>query len=102
MTKDRHGIDEENKAVPPYEGRRESGRAKGPETSKKGPRTGGATGPVEDPEMKAEEPDRTPGGATASPADEKAAGRMRGAEDPDEQGTGPAHQRGVHRAEDES
>jgi hypothetical protein len=59
-------------AVPPYEGRRTSaeeitGSSPGEGT---GANTAGATHPVADSKFKAPDPDDTPGGATASPADE--------------------------------
>src|SRR5581483_4173907 len=43
------------------------------QTSDGGANVGGATGPVEDAEYKSPAPDSTPGGATASPADEQPA-----------------------------
>ncbi|MDJ0347043.1 hypothetical protein QMK19_38370 [Streptomyces sp. H10-C2] len=99
-------IDTEGKAVPPYEGRRTSAHVKGnAEPTKGGVKTGGASGPVEDDDMKAPEPSRTRGGATGSPADEKAAGGSRrspSGDAADDDGTGPAHQRGASRAEDQS
>lgn len=90
------------KAVPPYEGRKKSAEVedKG-KTSKKGVRTAGATGPVEDEDMKAAEPWETEGGATGTPADEKPADRTRRSRD-DDTGTGPAHHRGTPRGEDQS
>ncbi|GAA3707669.1 hypothetical protein [Streptomyces tremellae] len=88
------------KAVPPYEGRRKRADVEGAaERGGNTPRKGGATGPVEDGSMKASEPRRTPGGATGSPADEQPARRQRSGREPDDEGTGPAHQRGVGRAE---
>ncbi|WP_329138804.1 hypothetical protein OG552_31705 [Streptomyces sp. NBC_01476] len=96
-------IDTEGKAVPPYEGRRQAASASGREEmpARGGAKTGGATGPVEDEEMKAADPESTPGGATESPADEKTARRRKRSRSDDE-GTGPAHQRGAPRAEDQS
>ncbi|WP_329453860.1 hypothetical protein [Streptomyces sp. NBC_01497] len=99
---DPEGVDTRGKTVPPYKGRKEGGRVRGhSESTENGPRTGGATGPVEDDAMKAPDPERTPGGATTSPAREKpAGGSHRSRRDP-EKGTGPAHQQGVRRAEDQ-
>jgi hypothetical protein len=94
--------DTEGRAVPPYEGRRKSADVAGKEkTSKEGARTAGATGPVEDEDMKAKEPGRTKGGATESPDDEKPADRTRRPRD-NGSGTGPAHHRGTPRGEDQS
>jgi hypothetical protein len=89
--------DTEGKAVPPYEGRRESADIDGSEESTKdGARTGGATGPVEGLD------DADPGtGGDASPADEQPGAESSETErDPDL--TGPAHQAGTGRAEDQS
>jgi hypothetical protein len=94
--------DTEGRTLPPYEGRRESADVDGPEeTTKDGARTAGATGPVEDPTPKAPDPDRTEGGEHASPADEQPASESADTDlDPDL--TGPAHEPGVGRAEDQS
>jgi hypothetical protein len=63
-----------DRAVPPYEGRRETADVDpSDESTKDGARVGGATGPVEDDEPKAPNPDLTAGGAVASPADEQPA-----------------------------
>ncbi len=88
------------RAMPPYEGRRESADVEGQEKSEKdGAKTGGATGPVEDDEMKAPEPDDTDRGAVASPADEQPASEQPETDlDPDM--TGPSHIEGVPRGED--
>jgi hypothetical protein len=67
--------DFEGKAVPPYEGRRESADVEGEEKQhRNGADVGGATGPVESDEPKAPDPADTPRGAVASPADERPAG----------------------------
>ena len=47
------------------------------ESTKDGAKVAGATGPVEDDEMKAADPADTDRGATASPADEQPAARCR-------------------------
>ncbi|MGI8761509.1 MAG: hypothetical protein ACR2LF_09520 [Jatrophihabitantaceae bacterium] len=57
-------------AVPPYEGRTTEANAE-QQTEKDGARTGGATAPVSDDEMKAPDPSQTEGGSTASPSDEQ-------------------------------
>jgi hypothetical protein len=94
-------VDTTGKAVPPYEDRRGSADVGGKgESTQNGAKTGGATGPVEDDEMKAADPRKTPGGATGSPSDEQPAEKIverRG----DDEGTGPAHHRGTPRAEEQ-
>lgn len=94
--------DTEGRAVPPYEGRRESADVGGQEQStREGVRTGGATGPVEDPEPKAPDPADTERGEHAAPADEQPAAESTDPDlDPDM--TGPAHEPGTPRAEDQS
>ena len=94
--------DTEGSTLPPYEGRRESADIDGPEASSKdGARTAGATGPVDDPEPKADEPSDTPRGEHASPADEQPASESTDT-DVDADPTGPAHVAGNPRAEDQS
>jgi hypothetical protein len=87
--------------VPPYEGRREAADVKGAdESTKEGAKTAGATGPVEDDEAKAPDPDSTVRGAQASPADEQPASESTDTDlDPDL--TGPSHDTGTPRAEDQ-
>jgi hypothetical protein len=87
--------------VPPYEGRRESADVDGPEKSTRGgARTAGATGPVEDEEPKAARPEDTERGEHASPADEQPAAQSSDTDlDPDL--TGPSHEPGTPRAEDQ-
>ena len=94
--------DFEDKAVPPYAGRRESADVAGEEELRRdGANVGGATGPVESDERKAPEPADTPRGTVASPADEQpAAGTPSG--DPGPASTGPAHHPGTTRGEDVS
>jgi len=95
------GIDTEGKTVPPYEGRRQKAETKGKEaTTRGGARTAGATGPVDDEEMKAADPHDTKGGATRTPADEQPAENMEETRS-DDQGTGPSHHGGTPRAEDQ-
>jgi hypothetical protein len=95
-------VDTANKAVPPYEGRRETADVdEQDESTKDGAKVGGATGPVEDDEMKAAAPEQTERGAVASPADEQPANESSttdsGVDDP-----GPSHIAGTGRAEDKS
>jgi len=88
------------KAVPPYEGRRESADvADGEGLRRDGANVGGATGPVESDERKAPEPADTPRGAVASPADEQPAADTPDG-DPGEASVGPAHHAGTRRGED--
>jgi hypothetical protein len=71
--------------VPPYEGRRE--KADSSESF------------TESDELTSPEPDDTPGGRTASPADEQPAKDMPETKD-DDPGVGPAHVPGTPAAED--
>jgi hypothetical protein len=86
-------------AVPPYEGRKTEADAE-QDTRKDGARTGGATAPVSDEEMKAPDPSDTTRGATASPADEQPAEETPDGESP-EATTGPAHSAGTARGEEQ-
>ncbi len=90
--------------VPPYEGRKEAADIDPQEQSTKdGAKTAGATGPVEDDEFKAPDPQDTEGGATGSPADEQPASETPESDEPrgDELSeTGPDHTPGTGRAED--
>ncbi|MCT7659482.1 hypothetical protein [Mycobacterium deserti] len=85
-------------AIPPYEGRQTTAKpADGGDEG--GERTGGAVKPVTDTDYKAASPDDTPGGATASPADEQPASQMPES-DRDDDRAGPSHTAGTGRAED--
>ena len=89
-----------DRPVPPYEGRRESADVeRAEEVDKGGANVGGATGPVESSEPKAPDPAATPGGATASPADEQPAAQSRGDAPAEDEGVGPAHIAGVPKGE---
>jgi len=95
-----------DRAIPPYEGRKESADV-GPaeEADEGGVAVGGARRPVEtDDQLRQPDPEQTPRGAVASPADERPAaeqgGDEPGGDEPDEGSTGPAHQAGVPRGED--
>jgi hypothetical protein len=89
------------RAIPPYEGRQTTAKPVGDEgdAERAGARTGGATRPVEDSSFKDPAPGQTPGGATASPADEQRASAMPES-DRDDDRVGPAHAAGTGRAED--
>lgn len=92
--------DTEGRTIPPYDGRRETADVDGPEKSTRdGAKTAGATGPVADDEVKADDPDSTPGGATGSPSDENPAGDMPET-DLDDDRVGPDHYKGTARSED--
>jgi hypothetical protein len=96
------GIDTGGRAVPPYDGRRESADiADESEATRDGAKVGGATGPVENSSPAAADPDRTARGATGSPADEQPAGRSPET-DRDDDRVGPAHTPGTPRGEDQS
>jgi hypothetical protein len=84
-------------AVPPYEGRQTSAK---PETGDDagGAREGGAVKPTSDADYKAPSPQETPGGATASPAEEQPAAGMPETDRGDDM-TGPAHMSGVEPGE---
>jgi hypothetical protein len=88
------------RAIPPYEGRRESADVGDQsESEKEGAKVAGATGPVRDDERKAPDPADTARGPQASPADEQPAQDMEENEASDE-GVGPDHVSGVQRGED--
>lgn len=92
--------DTTGRAIPPYDGRRESADVDGPDRSvRDDAKVGGATGPVEDAEDKAPDPAATPRGGVATPADEQPASSMPETERSDP-GVGPAHVSGTPRGED--
>jgi len=92
--------DLEGRTVPPYEGRRKAADVDGEEkTRRDGAEVGGATGPAESASRRAPDPEATPRGGVASPADELPA------EDAPDGGSeeatvGPAHVPGTTRGED--
>ena len=95
-------VDTAGKAVPPYEGRREAADLDPQEKSTKdGVKVGGATGPVEDDEGKAPDPERTERGSVASPADEQPASEP-SSTGQDLGDSRPSHTTGVIRGEDQS
>ena len=92
--------DTENKAVPPYEDRKETADS-GEGTASDDASTSGAAAPTSDDGLSEPDPDETEGGATASPADEQPA--QEESDDPGEGTgeTGPSHTAGTGRAEDQ-
>ena len=94
------GEQEPGGVVPPYEGRKESAE---PDqeggTTRGGVKVGGATGPVSDDEFKAPDPSDTPGGRTASPADEQPAASMPDGTSEEQGVDTPTHTPGVPRGE---
>jgi hypothetical protein len=93
--------DDDQKTVPPYDGRRESADVDrdGSSAVREGARVGGATGPVES----GQEPPAEPAGseATFSPAEEQPANETPETE-PTDEGVGPAHVPGVGKGEDKA
>lgn len=88
-------------AVPPYEGRRTSADEVSGTAGGGSARTAGATHPVTDPDFKAPAPGETPGGTTASPAEEQPASQAPETEATDEGAAEGGHHGGVRRAEDQ-
>ena len=87
------------RAMPPYEGRRESADVEDQsESVKEGAKVAGATGPVRDDEPKAPDPADTARCPHSSPADEQPAQDMEENEASDE-GVGPDHVSGAQRGE---
>lgn len=97
-------VEGNERALPPYEGRRKSADVESEEeVSKGGANVGGATGPVESAETKAPEPADTERGAVASPSDEQPAAETAesgGAEE--EASVGPSHFAGTGRGENKA
>lgn len=99
------GEQEPGGLVPPYEDRQKTGEVD-TDDSDDGPvvdgaNVGGARGVVETTAGKNHpDPEDTPGGRTASPADEQPADEA-GGDAPTDEGTGPAHVPGTPRAEQE-
>jgi len=90
--------DDDDRAVPPYEGRRDSADVERTGSERDGARVGGATGPVVDDEPKAADPRTTPRGGVASPADEQPA-EDEATTESSAPGTGPSHEPGTARGE---
>ena len=94
--------DTEGRTLPPYEGRRETADVENrSEGVKDGAKVAGATGPVEDGEMKAPDPSSTERGSVAGPSEEQPADQMPESVEGDP-GVGPAHMPGTTRGEDMS
>jgi hypothetical protein len=90
------------RALPPYEGRRETADVDSAEEMRRdGANVAGATGPVESDEQKAPDPATTPRGSVASPSDEQPAEEP-GQGESEEASVGPAHYAGTGRAENKS
>jgi hypothetical protein len=90
------------RAIPPYEGRRETGEVStGSSESAAGVNVGGATGPVADPAYKSPSPADTPGGSVKSPADEQPAAQAPET-DLDDDRVGPSHVPGTGAGESKS
>ena len=83
--------------IPPYEGRQTSAKDVG---HAEDPGTGGASSPEKDSEYRSPKPQDTPGGATASPADEQPASQGSETESHDEGVEAPAQVGGTRRGED--
>jgi hypothetical protein len=98
---DIQGGDSTDRPMPPYDDRQKSGAVDSEGTHKAGANVGGATGPVEDSEMKATPKQDTPRGAEASPSDEQPASEMPEA-DLDDDRVGPAHTPGTGQGQDKS
>jgi hypothetical protein len=87
------------RAIPPYDGRKESSAVPPASTEGAGgANVGGGRGPVTDSGYKSPSPSDTPGGRSKSPADEQPASQMPES-DRDDDRVGPAHVPGVGRGE---
>jgi hypothetical protein len=84
-------------AIPPYEGRQTSAKDIGQAGD---PGTGGASRPEEDSTFRSPKRQDTPGGAAASPADEKPASQSPETQSDDEGVEAPAQAAGTRRGED--
>lgn len=100
------GESEPGGLVPPYDDRKQSadisqGSGGDGVDKRDGAEVAGAVQPTESDQMKAPDPESTPGGRTGSPAgDEQPATEDSGGEPVDEGSVGPAHIPGVPRGED--
>ncbi|MFN2518022.1 MAG: hypothetical protein ABR604_03105 [Jatrophihabitantaceae bacterium] len=102
-SQDIEGGDATDRALPPYEGRREGADVEGEgAVHRGGANVGGATGPAESSDMKSPAKEDTPRGAEASPSDEQPASETSDSNPNPDQGVGPAHQPGTGRGEDKS
>ena len=93
-----------DRPLPPYDDRREAADVDTDDEKlhREGANVGAATGPVEtdDASLDRPEPEDTPRGAVASPAEEQPAAEMP-QDQPSDTGVGPAHYAGTQRGEDE-
>jgi hypothetical protein len=102
MTSQGNDPDTGDRALPPYEGRRETADVDGEgELRRDGANVGGATGPVESDELKATPKEDTPRGAEASPSDEQPASEMPET-DLDKDMVGPDHYTGTGSGENKA
>jgi hypothetical protein len=91
-----------DRAMPPYDDRQKSAPVDSEQdTHKDGANVGGATGPVENAELKSTPKEDTPRGAEASPADEQPAADMPET-DLDDDRVGPDHYAGTGSGENKS
>jgi hypothetical protein len=91
-----------DRPIPPYDDRQKSAPVDSEQdTHKDGANVGGATGPVENPDMKSTAKQDTPRGAEASPADEQPAAGMPETDLDDDQ-VGPDHYSGTGSGENKS
>jgi hypothetical protein len=94
------GEQEPGGVTPPYDDRAQHADVDGEDSSvRDGVRVGGATGPSLDDESEAPDPADTPGGRTASPADEQPAQDHPGGRPADDSVDAPAHVPGVPKGE---
>lgn len=102
-SQDIEGGDATDRALPPYDDRRESADVKGEDAvHNDGVNVGGATGPAESSDMKSPAKEDTPRGAEASPSDEQPASETSGSNPNPDQGVGPSHHAGTGRGEDKT
>ncbi|MDQ2751075.1 MAG: hypothetical protein M3Y44_16320 [Actinomycetota bacterium] len=98
---DIQGGDTTDRPLPPYDDRQKAADVDEGDTHKDGANVGGATGPVENSDLKSTPKEDTPRGAEASPSDEQPASGMPETDlDPDM--VGPSHTSGTGRGEDKS
>ncbi|MDT4914113.1 MAG: hypothetical protein QOC66_3241 [Pseudonocardiales bacterium] len=101
-TRDVEGGGSTDRPMPPYEDRQKSAPVDSEQdTHKDGANVGGATGPVENTEMKSTPKEDTPRGAEASPSDEQPAAAMPEA-DLDDDRVGPDHYSGTGSGENKT
>jgi hypothetical protein len=100
--RDVEGGDATERPMPPYDDRQKSAPVDSEQdVHKDGANVGGATGPVENAEMKSTPKEETPRGAEASPSDEQPAADMPETDLDDDQ-VGPAHHAGTGKGENKT